>query len=464
MTIAAVYASDLSRVRITCSAAPALADHAVIERSVDQITWVTVRGGGEVTLTAGGCQLDDYEFVAGQTNYYRASYVDAADPSVVAVGTSSSAVNASVTPGLPAGLMDGDVLVLEAAIRNTAGSVDTPAGWSLQADGGNFRVFTRVYATGQTAPTVTFTGGVAGADTAARITAIRNSDYTISSLFQANVSAQDIAFPSMAVGALLPNLILFAAWKQATATSSSAPGGWVFISRDSVTAGDDQTILWWYKVTSENVTAESFTMSGGSAAISETALLRFTRRPYISQETANVTPVLTNVWLKNLGKPFLNRILTVTDFSEVEQPSRSGSFVIVGRRDEIAVTEVRGGNRYTLTVKTETDAEAEDLKAVLALGDTVLLHLPHDYKRFPGGYYLVGKLVTRRAQSIRSPRRYHDLPLNQVAAPSSVLVGTTVVWQNIISSFATWADLIAAEPTWGDVMDRIGTPADVVVP
>lgn len=464
MTIGAVYASDLSRVRITCTEAPSLADYATIERSLDQITWVTVRGGGEVALTAGGCTLDDYEFVSGSTNYYRARYVDAADPSIVATGTASSAVNASVTPGLPAGVVDGDVLVLMAAIRNTAGSVDTPTDWTLWTDGGNFRVFVRIYATGQTAPTVTFTGGVAGADTTARITAVRNSDYTISTLFQANASAQDIAFPAMAPAAVLPNLILLAAWKQATATQSALPAPWVFGTRDSVTAGDDQTLLWWRKVTETDGAAGSITMTGGVAAVSEVALLRFTKRPYISQETATVTPTLTNVWLKNIGKPFLNRILTPTDFSEVVQPSRSGSFPIIGRRDEIAVTDVRGGNRYVLTVKTETDSEAEDLKAVLALGDTVLLHLPHDYKRFPGGYYLIGNLTTRKAQSVRSPRRYHDLPLTQVAAPSSVIVGTTVTWQNIITSFATWADLIAAEATWADVMDRIGTPSDVVVP
>lgn len=464
MTIGAAYASDLSRVRITCSGAPSLADYAHIERSVDQITWFTVRGGDQVALTAGGCTLDDYEFVAGQANYYRARYVDAADPSVVALGTLSTANNANVTPGLPAGLVDGDVLVMMAAIRNTAGSVNTPAGWSLWVDGGNFRVFVRIYATGQTAPTVTFSGGVANADTAARIIGIRNSDYTIgNSGMQSNASAQDIAFPGLSVGELMPNLMLLLAWKQATSTGATL-AGWTLQSRDTATAGDDETIQWWTQLTSSTASAGTITLTGGVAAVSKATQLRFTRRPYVSQETASVTPVLTNVWLKNIGKPFLNRILTVTGFSEIVQPSRSGSFAVVGRRDDVAVTEVRGGNRYTLTVKTETDAQAEDLKAVLALGDTVLLHLPHDYKRFPGGYYLIGDLTTRMPQSVRSPRRYHDLPLTAVAAPSSVIVGTTVVWNNIISSFATWNDLMAAEPTWFDVMDRIGTPSDVVVP
>lgn len=465
MTIGAVYASDLSRVRISCSAAPALADHAVIERSVDQITWFTVRGGSEVTLTAGACTLDDYEFVPGQANYYRARYVDAANPSIVATGTASSAVNASVTPGLPAGLTDGDVLVLYAAIRNTAGSVDTPADWTLWTDGGNFRVFIRIYATGQTAPTVTFSGGVAGADTTARITAVRNSDYTISTLFQANASAQDIAVPAMGVAPLAPDMIMAIAWKQATATSSALPSPWVFGTRDSVTAGDDQTLLWWYLITSENVAGASIVMTGGAAAISEVAMLRFTRRPYISQETANVTPTIDRVWLKNIAQPFLNRKVTpVGPLSERVQPSRSGSFVISGRRNSFAVTEVRGGNSYVLRLKTETDSEREDLEAVLSAGSVVLIQLPHTYRRFPGGYYLINDVTIHPASAVFGARRYFDLDLEETSAPSFAIVGNTVTCQGIINTYATWADLMAANATWADVMNRIGTPSDVVVP
>jgi hypothetical protein len=463
VTIGATYASDLSRVRVVCTAAPSLADYAKIERSVDQIRWFTVRGGTAVPLVSNACQIDDYEFVAGQVNYYRATYVDVADPSVVAVGAASSASNASVTPGLPAGIVNGDVLVLNAMIRNTAGSVNTPAGWTLWSDGGNFRVFVQVYA-GQAAPTVTFTGGVANADTSARITAVRNSDYSISQLFQANASAQNIAFPAMASAALTPNLFLLLGWKQSPSTSAVL-ASWTPNYFSSLTAGDDMTAFTYSRLSAANVPADSIVVTGGVAAISEVAVLRFTRRPFVSQETATVTPTLSDLWMKNIAKPFLNRKIVVTDFSDIDQPSRSGAFDIVSRHLAVAVTEVRGGNQYTLTVKTETDAEAEDLKAVLRLGDTVLLHMPSDFKRFPGGYYLIGNLRTRRVTpSALSPRRYHELPLTEVAAPSPAIVGTTVTWQGIIGSFATWSALISAEPTWAEVMDRIGTPSDVVVP
>lgn len=464
MTIGAVYASDLSRVRISCSAAPSLTDHAVIERSVDQITWFTVRGGSAVTLTAGACQLDDYEFVPGQINYYRARYVDTADPSVVAIGTLSSANNASVTPGLPAGMVDGDVQVLHASIRNTAGSVNTPAGWTLWTDGGNFRVFIRIYATGQTAPTVTFAGGVANADTAARIIAVRNSDYSISQLFQANSSAQNVAHPAMASAPLSPDLFMLLGWKQSPSTSG-ALASWTQQFFNSVTAGDDATVFTYSRLLDANLAAASVVITGGVAAISEVALLRFTRRPYVSQETATVTPTIDRVWLKNIAQPFLNRMVTpIGPLGERVQPSRSGSFVVAGRRNTFAVTEVRGGNSYTLRLKTETDDEREDLEAVLSQGSVVLLQLPHNYRRFPGGYYLINDVTIRPASQVFGARRYFDLELEETSAPSFAIVGNTVTWQGIINAYATWADVIADNPTWADVMNRIGVPSDVVVP
>jgi len=465
VTIAAVYASDLSRVRISCSGVTSLADYAKIERSTDQITWVTVRGGSAVTLTAGACQLDDYEFVPGVANYYRAQYVDTADPAVGSVGTLATGNNASVVPGLPSGLVDNDVIMMYAAIRNTAASVSVPAGWSTWVDGGNFKIFIRVWTTGVTAPTVAFTGGAAGDDTMARIIKVTNADFNITGLaMKSNASAADIAFDPMAVAGSYANLFVLVGWKQTTSTGDTPPSGWTLISRDTATAGNDETGIWYQKTSSANSVAGAITGLGGSAAVSKSTILRFTRRPYLVQETANLTPTISTVWMKNIAQPFLNRQIVVTDFSAIVLPSRSGSFPVIGRSNNVAVTEVRGGDSYTLTVKTETDAECEDLKTVLASGEVVFLQLPSDYKRFPSGYYLIGNVSIRRAQSVRSPRRYFDLELEEVTAPSSVLVGNTITWQGVINAYATWADVIAANATWLDVMNRIGTPSDVVVP
>ena len=101
----------------------------------------------------------------------------------IGVGSYAAGNNASVTPGLPAGITDGDLLVLYVAIRQDAATANTPSGWTDSGIGGYYsplnttehylRIFYRFYATGQTAPTVAFTGGTTKATTQAVIQAYR---------------------------------------------------------------------------------------------------------------------------------------------------------------------------------------------------------------------------------------------------------------------------------------------------
>lgn len=466
MSITATYLDDLSRVRLECTGAPAAADHALIERSTDGgITWATVRGGATVALDGGACLLDDYEFAPGALNTYRASYVDMADPSFVTPGAVATGNNTSVNPPLPGGLVDGDLLVMMAAIRNPAATVNTPAGWTRYADLGHFRIYVAIYTAGFTAPTVTFTGGAAGDDTAARIGAVRNavSFSTVVWTTLTNAAAQDVAMPGIAPAALTPNLLVRFGWKQSVSTSSSMTG-WTFISRDSVALGGGMTIAWHHQTTSVDPGAGTLTLGGGSAAISKAITMRFTRAPYRTQDSTTVTPGMDRIWLKHPGRPYLNRPLTVVDWSEVKRPARSGVFDVVGRSYPVAVTELRGSRRCTLTVTTTSLAQHDDLDTALSAGEPVLVHVPAGCP-VPGMYAIVGDTSSARPRrGRRSVRRYIDLPLVEVAAPSGSLVGSTVTWQGVLNSFATWADVLAAEPTWADLLDRIGTPGDVIVP
>src|SRR6185503_17975589 len=93
-------------------------------------------------------------------------------PAFIAAGTVAHAVNASVSPGLPAGMTPdvGQVVIGLAAIRNSGtGTPNLPSGYSQIGASGNVLVFGKYYVTGDSAPTVSFTGGVANADTSARL-------------------------------------------------------------------------------------------------------------------------------------------------------------------------------------------------------------------------------------------------------------------------------------------------------
>jgi hypothetical protein len=464
VTIGVTHDSTLSRVRIAVESAPPDADYVTIERSADGgITWTTVRGGDAVMLVDDACQLDDYEFAPNVLNTYRATYVDTDEPHVVAVGAIGSGNNASVNPGMPADVEDGDLLVMMAVIRITAGSPNTPAGWDVLVDLGNFRLFTRTYVAGVVAPTVSFSGGVSGADTAAQIIAVRNADSSVAHTTSVNASAQNAAYAGIASADIAPNLVIVAGWKQAAASSTSI-SGWSLIANAVPSAGDDMTVFWWRRtLADEQLPAGVVTIGGGSAAISETTTVRFTRAAFMLRETTSSVPPLDQVWLKNIQRPFLNKPVTAVDWTPIRRPSRSAAFPVLGRSAPVAVTDLRGSKQWTLTIMLETLAAAEEMDLILSSGSVVYLHTPGGCP-FPGGYYLVGDTEMRRGQSVRSERRYIDLPLVEVAAPPSSVVGTTYTWQGVLNDYSTWADVIADNATWADLLDRVGDPTDVVVP
>lgn len=463
MTVTATYLDDLSRVRLEFTGAPDTADYALVERSTDQVTWSVVRGGDTVTITAGAGKLDDYEFAPGVANYYRVSYVDAAPISLVAAGAATTGNNVSLTPALPAGVAAGDLLLALVSIRNSgAGTVNTPAGWTKLVDAGNFALLGRRYVAGDTAPTITFAGGVANADTLGQIAAFRNAELLpASSNTQLNASAQNVAYPALNVPG--PNhLVVLAGWKQDDWTSATSPT--TEIAEIVSTAGDDAAMVWCYLVeTAEiDVTAFNFGITGGAAAISRGMVAAFAPAAYVTRDTVTITPDMPVVWLKNPRRPNLNTKIVVTDFSSVTRPARSGVFDVIGRTNPIAVTDVRGSRRYTLSVTTADLAAAEDLDARLAQGDPVLVHTPPEAP-FPGGYYVVGDVDFDR-HSKRTLRRFVTLPLTGVAAPAGTVYSITATCADILAAYPTIAALLAAEPTCADVLDYVAPPGNVIVP
>jgi hypothetical protein len=196
-------------------------------------------------------------------------------PAFVGVGTSATGNNASVTPGLPAGAASGDLVLILASIRNSGtGTVNLPSNWTdLAGSGTNFRLFGRVYDGIWTMPSVTFTGGVAGADTIAQSCAFRNVTMTgVLSASALNGSAQDIAVADVTTNAgERLGVELVQGWKQDDWTSVLQLTGYREIGEQVATAGDDAAQVWAYRITTVTTnTGEDFTVTGGAAAISRT--------------------------------------------------------------------------------------------------------------------------------------------------------------------------------------------------
>lgn len=466
MALTLSYDTVLSRVRVSVTGLNAATDYVLVERSTNQVTWTTVRGSSVAALVSGAATVDDYEFSPNVLNYYRVSAVDTAPITFVAAGAAATGNNASVVPALPAGIAaDRDLLVILASIRNSGtGTVNVPAGWTAMASFGNMALLGKRYVTGDTAPTVTFTGGVLNADTIAQMAAFRNAELApATSATQLNASAQNIAYPALTV----PDdgrVVVVAGWKQATWTSVATLAGMAEIGEATAVAGDDSSQVWDYLIqsTAANIAASSFVVTGGVAAISRAVVAALRPADYITRETASITPNMTEVWLKSIARPFLNRAVTVYDWSDIERPSRSGIFPIVGRSLPVAVTDLQGSRQWTLQVLPATAQEARNLDLLISTGEVQFVHVPTT-RRVPGGYVALGDTSEGKAASYTSEYRIVSLPFTEAAAPSADVVPAVGTWQTVINTYPTWADVMAAQPTWADLLQLVGSAADVVV-
>lgn len=98
MTVTLAYDAELSRVRIDADTlnGAGTATYATVDRTVDDITFRTVRGGLAWPVTAGVFELtlDDYEFPANVPVTYRVRSFDAAD---VLLTTQTATITATIT-------------------------------------------------------------------------------------------------------------------------------------------------------------------------------------------------------------------------------------------------------------------------------------------------------------------------------------------------------------------------------
>lgn len=474
MTIDLTYDDTLSRVNISVTGLSGLADEVTIQRSTNQVTWSTVRGGTSLAPSANAVSLSDYEFSANVVNYYRALSYDTAASVYITGGPAATGNNISLTPTMPLGAQAGDLLLIEASIRNSGtGSPNAPSGYTTLIDAGNHKLFGRIVTGAETSPTVTFTGGVANADTLAQMALFRRVGLTVGAVStQLNTSQQNIPTPALTV----PDdnmTVIRALWKQDDWTTvSQGPAGFTAIMANGAvsTAGDDAAQSWSYNIQTlkNNIAISTAGVTGGAAAISRGSLVAL---PHVdrllSTETASITLTLTNTWFKVIAKPFLNRtVYCIAKPGPVLRRARQGIFPIIGRSVPVAVTDIRGSREYELDVITRTTQEYKDFDLLLSTGDIIFIHTPPD-SSIATAYIAIDDVV--RAQPLSGSRcgndwRVFTLPIIEVAAPGADVVGSIGTWQTVVNTYATWSDVIANHPTWADLLTLVGSPNDVIVP
>jgi hypothetical protein len=467
ISVTATYDDARGRVLIAATNLPVIATTALFEWSIDGAHWRQVRGGAAVAVSSQAAGLYDYEYTPGTLNYYRVSAVSTTTPSFVAAGTAASANNASVTPGLPAGWQEGDLLLVLASVRNSGtGRVVAPTGYAslLQAD--NWALFGKVAGAAESAPTVTITGGAAGADVLSQMAAFRNTELTpVSTAYQLNPSAANITYPPVAGFQSSWDVVLYLGWRQSswTVPNVATLSGAAEIGETTSAAGSGAGQVWDYQVQTvpAPVVGGVFTVTGGSTAISYGAVVALRSAVYMLRSTATVTPVQSQVWLKVPAAPYLNRTVTLIDWDDINRTSRATTYSVIGKRDASAVTDLASPRTVSIELWTTGDTETAALDLLLSLGNVLLLHIPPNCA-LKSMYASLGSYKYTRPAHI-SHNNHYTVPLTEVTMPDALIAGNTVTWATLITNYGTWQDVINANATWTAVLALTGTPADALV-
>lgn len=465
-----VYDDSHGQVAITATNFPTIATSALFEWSNDNLHWRNVRGGASVAITAGTATLYDYEYTDSTLNYYRVSALSTNTPSFLAVGTAATANNAAVTPALPAGQGttwgEGDTLAVWCTIRNSgAGATVCPTGYSVAFQTDNIGLFTKRASISETAPTVTVTGGVTGADVIAQIAVFRNVEHMpVTRAYQKNPSAANITYPPAAGFQSNWAITLYLGWRQ---SSWTVPGvatitGAIEISEAVSTLGSGAGQVWDYRVqtTPAPITAGAFVVASGTAAISYGAVTILGHATYVMRTVASVRPVQGLVWLKVPTVPYLNRTITLIDWDEFSRASRANPYTVVGRVAAGAVTDYCSPRTINISVWTAGDADTASLDLVLSTGNVFFLHVPATciLQSFYG--------VLGNYKYIRSAHRSHNhtytIPLTEVLMPDVSIYGNPVTWATLLTLYGTWQDVLTNNTTWQSVLARQGQPADAL--
>lgn len=377
-----------------------------VERSTNQVVWSTVRGGQALIPAAGAISLDDYEFAADTRNFYRAVGQDGYGP--------------ALNP-------------------NTSFEVDT-TGW---AAGGASIERSTVRAHEGVASLLITPDGVSGSGgaIAGRVPVVVGETY------QASLWAW--ATESMQIGPAID-------WFTALVGGSYISTG--FVGPVTIPAGV------WVPISGPLVAPAGATAAsirarhGGTPSVAQTWWA-----DEVTISPLGITPVLGSVWLKSLARPFLNRRVTVWDWSPVQRASRSGVFPIVGRSFPVAVTDLHGSRQWTLQVRTWTPQEARDLDLLISTGEVQFVHVPAN-SGVPGGYVALGNTSEEHFALGTIPQRVISMPLIECAAPGADIIPAVGTCQTVLNTYSTCADVLAAHPTCADLLQLVGSLADVIVP
>lgn len=395
MSVTLTYDAALSRVRVDADGLDDLAavdTVAVVERSVDQITWTVVRGGASVPVVGGvlARTVNDYEFHDGALNHYRVR---------------------PLSPGFTEGFEQAGL----AFPLNPAGS-DAPWGRSsAQANTGTWSLGSGSITHDQTSTQrIQLPPGAAVAQFA----------YIVSS----EEFFDDFEF-------LVDDSVELSASGEVAWTASA-----------SFDVSDADTITFRYSKDG------SVTEGSDAAWVDDLQVLP----AFTAQTSSITPSLDGRVWLKSISWPLLNRPVVVTNYSDPTRAARNGVHQVVGRKEPVVTTDVRLSRQYTLELLASLDEDTTALDAVLDLGEVVFLHTPRNCPVPGGYWVIRDSVLLRRSTRGKRRYPSLPLTEVAPPGPAVVgttvvwrsITRAYATWADLVNDKNTWADVveIVADP------------------
>lgn len=169
----------------------------------------------------------------------------------------------------------------------------------------------------------------------------------------------------------------------------------------------------------------------------------------VQQRIATISDTADTMWIKFIATPYRNRMIVLTDWSEVSRKSRVALYDVVGRSQPVAVTDVHTGRQFSVDLVTHTLAEREALDQALGTGVPVFFQTPTSIA-CPSIYAVIGDYSYKRPAR-RSLRSIVTVQLIEISAPPPSVVGAGLTYRVLGTQYGAYADLHAAVDTYAEL-------------
>jgi hypothetical protein len=178
----------------------------------------------------------------------------------------------------------------------------------------------------------------------------------------------------------------------------------------------------------------------------------------ITSATANSSPLAIPTqngvgWLKNLSQAALNTQIQLTSVSDVKRPGRRQEYAVIGRKNPVVISDIRGGRQGSVSLMTTGTTDYQAVTTLLASG-TVLFLQATAADMFADLYFVPGDVTEHRPSTTSmDPTRIWTIDFTEVDSPSGALTSIPGNSYTAVVSFGTYQSVLSHRSTYLDVLN-----------